>query len=134
MDATGLGLRFGAPIPLRRCPYCGVARPQMLPTWLSAFTEGVNGFPGRIWGAFRCTSCGQIVLAGGHGGHNPQQASIERIHPRFLNAAEELPEPARENPPPAVETLHPPDRPPVLAVEAVNCPAEGQRPSEQDLC
>src|SRR5713101_6048490 len=106
MDATGLGLRFGAPIPLRRCPYCGVARPQMLPTWLSAFTEGVNGFPGRIWGAFRCTSCGQIVLAGGHGGHNTQQA---------------------------YETLHAPDAAAVMAGSAVDAMVKAKGYSDGSL-
>ncbi len=133
MDATGLGLRFGAPIPLRRCPYCGVARPQMLPTWLSAFTEGVNGFPGRIWGAFRCTSCGQIVLAGGHGGHNTQQASIERIYPGFLNAAEELPEPARKYLQQAYETLHAPDAAAVMAGSAVDAMLKAKGYSDGSL-
>ena len=120
MDVAGLGLRFGAPIPLLRCPYCGVARPQMLPVWSAGFVWGINDFPARMWGAFRCTSCGQIVLAGGYPGHNSQDAPIEEIYPGLRSAAEELPEGARNYLQQAYETLHAPDAAAVMAGSAVD--------------
>lgn len=120
MDVSTQGLRFGAPIPLKRCPYCGVARPQMLPVWTAGYTEGVNGFPNRLWGGFRCTSCGQIVLAAGMPNVNAGNAAIREIFPGFRSAPEELPETARKYLQQAYETLHAPDAAAVMAGSAVD--------------
>jgi Domain of unknown function (DUF4145) len=120
MNVSGQGLRFGAPLPLRRCPYCGVARPQMMPLWMSAYTDGVNGFPNRMWGAFRCTSCGQVVLAAGNANFHAADAFIEAIYPGTSSAADELPEAARKYLQQAFETLHAPDAAAVMAGSAVD--------------
>jgi len=120
MDVSGQSLKFGAPLPLRRCPYCGVARPQMLPVWFGGFQGGVNGHPSRVWGSFRCTSCGQFVLAAGYANHNDATAYIEYVYPGIRTAAEELPEAARTYLQQAYETLHAPDAAAVMAGSAVD--------------
>jgi len=120
MNVSKLGLRFGAPIPLRRCPYCGVARPQLSQLWLSGYQEGVHNFPPRMWGAFRCTSCGQVILAGGAPNQNQANAAIHEIFPGFRTAADELPDAARKYLQQAYNTLHAPDAAAVMAGSAVD--------------
>jgi hypothetical protein len=120
MNVSGQGLKFGAPVPLRRCPYCAVARPQLLQIWFAGIQPGGNNFPSRAWGAFRCTSCGQVVLAGGYANHNDQNAAIEIIYPDLRAAAGELPEAARTYLQQAYETLHAPDAAAVMAGSAVD--------------
>jgi hypothetical protein len=120
MDVSDLRLKFGAPIPLPRCPHCGVARPQLLPVWAPSYLEGVNDFYSRNWGAFRCTSCGQVILAGGLPDLNSPTAFICDIYPGLRVAAEELPQTARTFLQQAYETLHAPDAAAVMAGSAVD--------------
>jgi hypothetical protein len=120
MDVASLGFNFGSPIPLQRCPHCGVARPQMMPEWRSSMMAGINGFPSRIWGTFSCTSCGQLVLAAGIPNLNTGNAYIHLIYPGLRSAAAELPDTARTYLQQAYETLHAPDAAAVMAGSAVD--------------
>src|SRR5437899_947056 len=120
MDVGPLNLRFGAPIALRRCPYCGVTRPQMLPVWEPTFIKGVGRFPGRIWGTFGCTSCGQLVLASGAENAQGSGVLVVAIFPGTLEASDELPNTARTYLQQALETLHAPDAAAVMAGSAVD--------------
>jgi hypothetical protein len=133
MNVGGQSLKFGAPLTLRRCPYCGVARPQLTPIWFAGLQAGVNNFPSRVWGSFRCTSCGQVVLAAGYANHNDQNASVEHVYPGFRNAAGELPETARTYLQQAFETLHAPDAAAVMAGSAVDAMLKAKGYAEGSL-
>jgi hypothetical protein len=104
-----------------RCPWCGIANPTLTREWSSQGLLG-RGTPGpaQKWGAYRCTSCGGVVLAKGKDNDHSNNAVIAEVIPSTKSAHEDIPEPARTFLQQAYETLHAPDAAAVMAGSAVD--------------
>lgn len=105
-----------------RCPYCGVASPQIV--LKHAPNEKVllpNGDPATWYAAYSCTSCCNWFIAKGDPDwahiNNPQ---IIEIVPGFPRAHEDLPDMARNFLDQAMQTLAAPDASAVMSGSAVD--------------
>jgi hypothetical protein len=125
MDALGLygEQALGRSLHVPRCPHCSVANPH-LPVVHSQPESAASQVekPG-IWSAFRCSSCGGLVLA-----HAPNKSSygsqqpgnIDQIIPRPSEANAAIPSIARTFLQQAMNTLHAPDAAALMAGSAVD--------------
>jgi hypothetical protein len=104
-----------------RCPHCGIANPQLLSVWKSGgFVQPSNGATGSYWNAFRCTTCGGVVLAKGVPAQASEHAEVAEIFPAPKAAHEDIPEIPRRFLQQAYETLHAPDAAAMVAGSAVD--------------
>jgi DNA-directed RNA polymerase subunit RPC12/RpoP len=112
-----LGAHLGG---VARCPYCGVANPVLELLWRSA-QRLVRATPGPTahWAAYRCTSCGSVVLAKGKENDDAQNAPVAEVIPSPKTAHEDIPEPARTYLQQA-ETLRAPDAAAMVSGSAVD--------------
>ncbi len=105
---------------LRRCPHCGVAKPEMTQLFKSDCIVPPNeqGY-GYNWAAYKCNSCAHVVLVqsdlGNHG-----TRSVKSIYPGFEEPDPELPEKVRIYLRQAEESIHAPDGAVMLAGSAVD--------------
>jgi len=120
MDIGHLNLRFGINLSLPRCPHCGIARPHLLVRGNIEYIPGPDNSPGRMWATYRCTACGQLVLARGFYNQPANNGPVDSVYPDIRTAANELPEIARKFLQQAYETLHAPDAAAVMAGSAVD--------------
>jgi DNA-directed RNA polymerase subunit RPC12/RpoP len=104
-----------------RCPYCQIANPTLESVWQSGkpLPRATDG-PLHAWGAYRCTSCGDVVLAKEQGNAPVSNPAVVEIIPTPKAAPEDIPEPARVFLQQAYETLHAPDAAAVMAGSAVD--------------
>jgi Domain of unknown function (DUF4145) len=104
-----------------RCPYCQIANPTLESVWQSGkpLPRATDG-PLHAWGAYRCTSCGDVVLAKGQGNSPATNPVVAEVIPAPKTAHEDIPGPARRFLQQAFETLHAPDAAAVMAGSAVD--------------
>jgi hypothetical protein len=104
-----------------RCPHCSVANPTLERLWDSGeFLRRATQGPRRRWALYRCTSCGEAVLARGIPNDSNTNAAVDAIFPDKKVAHADIPEPARTFLQQAYETLHAPDAAAVMAGSAVD--------------
>ncbi len=106
---------------IARCPHCAVANPVLERVWyttnrISRATPG----PTFLWAAYRCTSCGGVVLARGAPPGPADAHAVTKIFPEQNSAHADIPAPARSFLQQAYETLHAPDAAAVMAGSAVD--------------
>lgn len=106
---------------VNRCPHCSVANPVLENVWrtssrLSRATPG----PTYMWAAYKCTSCGEVVLARGSPEGVPDTNIVTEIIPEKKSAHADIPMPARSYLQQAYETVHAPDAAAVMAGSAVD--------------
>lgn len=104
-----------------RCSYCAVANPVLMIVWRSQqpIPRATDG-PTQMWAAYRCTSCGNVILAKGRNNNHVANATVDEIIPSPKNAHEDLPGVARQFLQQAYETLHAPDAAAVMAGSSVD--------------
>lgn len=107
-------------IGVTRCPHCGIASPSLTCEWASngpmRGSDASKG--GSWWGAYKCTTCGDITTASGQYAGN--HFGVFGLFPSPRRAHEDLPEPARTFLQQAYETLHAPDAAALMAGSAVD--------------
>lgn len=108
---------------LRICPHCGAAKPVLLRlAKTDKAVGGANGdYPAR-WAMYKCTTCGDVVLAKGERviDYDLDDPEIVRIYPQARQAHEDIPDLARGFLQQAYDTLHAPDAAGVMAASAVD--------------
>lgn len=120
-DAAPIYGRIGEDIrELPNCPHCGVAHPSITCMWISQmFPRATRGHASR-WAVYRCTGCGNGLLAQGWPNEDANNARILQIIPDAKKAHEDIPEPARTYLQQAYQTLHAPDAAAVMSGSAVD--------------
>lgn len=104
-----------------RCPHCGVADPVLAKVWKSegCLPRATPG-PVQVWAAYRCTTCGSVVLAKGKDNDAAAVPEVAAIIPAPKTAHEDIPDPARTFLQQAYQTLRAPDAAAVMAGSAVD--------------
>lgn len=117
---------------VERCPHCSVANPSLFQLW-STDTKliGTNGQGGLHWGAFKCSTCGDVTLACGAPGDG--EFVILMLYPSPRSAHADIPDPARNYLQQAMNTLHAPDAAAVMAGSAVDAMLKHHGLSEGSL-
>ncbi|MEA2922651.1 MAG: hypothetical protein QOF07_2614 [Bradyrhizobium sp.] len=115
---------------LTKCPHCSIANPQLKQLWETKFPLFRKDVPsmGRLWAAYQCTSCADVVLASckwssrldPNRNWDKLTHEIEAVYPATKAAHEDVPEPARTFLQQAFDTLHAPDAAAVMAGSAVD--------------
>lgn len=106
---------------LSRCPHCGVANPLLLRLWDSGgFVPRHTAGQTSRWGAYGCTSCGNVVAAKGMPGANAENTEVIDTFPKPKEAHTDIPAIPRKYLQQAYETLHAPDAAAVMAGSAVD--------------
>ncbi|WP_036052653.1 DUF4145 domain-containing protein [Bradyrhizobium sp. URHD0069] len=112
-----------------RCPHCSVAAPQLKQVWVTpnALFIPSNPLVGRLWAAYQCTTCSDVILAKCAISRRPSVGSgfipapkVEQLFPYTKSAHADIPEPARTFLQQAYDTLHAPDAAAVMAGSAVD--------------
>ncbi len=116
--------KFDQVLKLGRCPHCGVAQPYLPMRWEQATTDSEGGTP-RIWRAYRCSSCGGIVLAAARyrsdlppDWHDGQD--VIQLFPRSQTVSLDIPERARAFLEQAIETVDSPSASIMVACSAID--------------
>lgn len=106
---------------VNRCPNCAVANPVLDQVWRSGnrLPRATPG-PTYRWALYRCTSCGELVIARGSPNDNAEISFVTKIVPEPRAAHADLPLPARSFLQQAYDTLHAPDAAAVMAGSAVD--------------
>jgi hypothetical protein len=105
---------------LKRCPWCGTARPFIYGVWASeGGTPRSDGEDKKAWGAFLCSTCGSLISAAAHR-NSTDLRYIDETFPKTKSAHEDLPDRARTYLEQAYETLSSPDAAAVMAGSAVD--------------
>lgn len=121
--------KFGGDLSgVKRCPHCAIANPQMVEMWKSKVIEDPdNSDRGKQWGAYRCSTCANLILAEGEYCHRPRDGvgflpndAIETIYPGTKSVAKELPASAKTYLEQAGNTLHAPDASVLMSGSAVD--------------
>jgi hypothetical protein len=103
------------------CPHCGVSHPVLMMIWNSnGPTERATPGPKHPWAAYRCVSCGSIVIAKGTANQAVNTARVVELFPSVKEAHIDVPEPARTFLNQAFQTLHAPDAAAMVAGSAVD--------------
>lgn len=108
--------KLGSQLQLKRCPHCGIASPLFVKMWEDATTACDDRNP-RIWGVYKCSTCGGVVLCGA----DPQFRGITEQYPRSENINEPaIPERSRNYLGQAMDSLHAPAGAVILAASSVD--------------
>jgi DNA-directed RNA polymerase subunit RPC12/RpoP len=102
---------------LERCPYCGVAKPNLSLT-SALITHAHSGGNPRSWKSYICASCGGVVLTEARG--QTQGLVIDRIYPEARQVSEHVPDRARSYLNQAIGSLGAPSGAIMLAASAVD--------------
>ena len=120
-EAPNLFGRLGGEMKgVSNCPHCGVANPQLPMLWASDPLSNSTDEPTSRWGIFRCTTCGNGIMAKGAPGSGVTNPEIVEIFPKPKSAHDDLPPLAIKYLQQAYETLHAPDAAAVMAGSAVD--------------
>lgn len=109
-------MKHGAQISLERCPHCSVAKPRLDALWHQQ-TNDHAGHKQRQWGAYRCATCGGVVLAS-----SPKDAAqdITQLWPSPQSVADTVPGRARSFLEQAIASIHAPSGAVMLTASAVD--------------
>lgn len=103
------------PLPLKRCPHCGVSRPNL--TQRQSFhTESKVDGGNRIWRIFACERCGGVVTAAAPKG----QTEVTEMYPEPEKVDDKIPSPADTYLSQALESMHAPAGAIMLAASSVD--------------
>ena len=105
---------------LRRCPHCGISRPQIVKAHIADPIQPLDGSAVSRWAVYRCTSCSGWITAKGQPGSTIANPLIVEVFPGLARAHEDLPEIARKYLDQAMETLGSPDASGVMSGSAVD--------------
>jgi len=110
---------------ISRCPHCSKSDPTFSRVWESGLTgtpRGDGGNPQK-WAAYRCASCGSVVVACGKPGETigySQLPEVDKVFPSTPSVSDEIPELPRKFLAQALDTLHAPDAAALMAGSAVD--------------
>lgn len=114
-----LGQPFSDKLTLDRCPHCSVAKPNLVKQ--SVFdTRSYDSHVARRWGAFYCTSCGGVVIAGAKKNASTGQYLVMEIYPKPRGVDSSLPDKVGSLLSQANDSLHAPAGAVMLAASAVD--------------
>lgn len=106
---------------INRCPHCSVASPVLELLWRSKHrVPRATPGPTYGWAVYRCTSCGEVVLARGLPDDVTEVSFVTKVFPEPKSAHADIPMPARAFLQQAYDTLHAPDAAAVMAGSAVD--------------
>lgn len=106
---------------VKRCPYCGIANPQLPVKWhANAAIPRADGGPVSMWAAYACTTCGSVIVAQGEPGAGVSNPEIVQVVPPPRQVHEDLPDRARVYLDQAYSSLNAPDAAAMVAGSAVD--------------
>lgn len=103
-------------LPLKQCPYCGVAHPTMSSVTEVIETAAFDEDYSQYWRMYRCNSCGSCTMAHAEGKDHP----VSLVIPSPKEFDEAIPERARTYLRQAHDTLHAPSASVMVAASAVD--------------
>lgn len=101
---------------LERCPHCSIDKPNLDRQWGPAPTKSYSGQNERFWSAYRCSTCGGVVLATAPN----DNGIITDAYPDTKAVDKNIPFPAREYLQQAIDSLHAPAGSVMLSASAVD--------------
>jgi Domain of unknown function (DUF4145) len=110
-------MQLGQQLPLERCPYCRIHRPNLSLHGSTIQTHEFGGGNPRHWGIYVCRSCGGLVVAWAS---STTTQPIQEVLPKQDELSDEIPSTARKYLHQAQDSLHAPDGAVMLAASAVD--------------
>ena len=104
-----------------RCPHCGVSYPSLSKVWSSGDpTPRGDGLPRQNWSAYRCTTCGGLIVVSGFPGVSDSKGEVFEVFPEVWSPDETIPELPSRYLSQAQQTLGSPDASVVMSGSAID--------------